>query len=148
VLYTGKEDFPAVKTLKLSELFKETGVCDKARLELEVTVYNINKGVNPAIEERSPTLGGYARLVAKARENEEAGMDRDEAVKEAVRFCKAIGILRDFLKKHGSEQREYVADGMELGRRFTGSLGGRHGERQRGGQKGNCQKRAVRGRFP
>jgi hypothetical protein len=66
VLYIGKENFPALKVLKLSELFKETGVCDKARLELEVTVYNINKGVNPAIEERSSTLGGYAGLVAKA----------------------------------------------------------------------------------
>ncbi|MDR1219318.1 MAG: Rpn family recombination-promoting nuclease/putative transposase [Treponema sp.] len=103
VLYTGKEDFPAVKTLKLSDLFRETGGHDKARLELEVPVYNINKGVNPAIEERSSTLGGYARLVAKARENEAAGMDKNEAVKGAVRFCKAKGILADFLKKHGSE---------------------------------------------
>jgi hypothetical protein len=103
VLYTGKEDFPAVKVLKLSDLFREAVGHDKAWLELEVTVYNINKGVNPLIEERSPTLGGYAGLVAKARENEDAGMDRDEAVKEAVRFCKARGILADFLKKHGSE---------------------------------------------
>ncbi|MDR1149978.1 MAG: hypothetical protein LBK66_15260 [Spirochaetaceae bacterium] len=82
MLYTGKEDFPAVKTLKLSDLFREAGVHDKARLELEVPVYNINKGVNPAIEERIPTLGGYAGLVAKARENEAAGMDRNEAVKD------------------------------------------------------------------
>ncbi|MDR1257095.1 MAG: Rpn family recombination-promoting nuclease/putative transposase [Spirochaetaceae bacterium] len=103
VLYTGKEDFPAVKTLKLSGLFREAVRRGKAQLELEVTVYNINKGVNPAIEERSPALRGYARLVAKARENEDAGMDRSEAVKEAVSFCKARGILADFLKTHGSE---------------------------------------------
>jgi hypothetical protein len=148
VLYNGQEDFPAVKVLKLSDLFKEARIYDKVELELEVTVYNINKGVNPAIEERSPTLDGYAGLVAKARENEDAGMDRNEAVKEAVRFCKAKGILADFLKKHGSEQRKYVTNGMELGRRLTscpgGSPGGWHGERQRR----NCQKRAVRGRFP
>jgi hypothetical protein len=103
VLYNGPEDFPAVKVLKLSDLFMEAGRHDKVQLELEVTIYNINKGVNPAIEERSPTLGGYAGLVAKARENEAAGMDRDEAVKESVRFCKARGILTDFLKEHGSE---------------------------------------------
>jgi hypothetical protein len=103
VLYMGKEDFPAVKTLKLSDLFREAVRRGKAQVELEVTVYNINKGVNPAIEERSPALGGYARLVAKARENEAAGMDKSEAVKGAVRFCKARGILADFLEKHGSE---------------------------------------------
>jgi hypothetical protein len=103
VLYNGKEDFPAVKTLKLSDLFKEAGSYDKVQLELEVTVYNINKGVNPGIEERSPTLNGYAGLVAKVRENEAAGMNRNEAVKGAVRFCKARGMLADFLKKHGSE---------------------------------------------
>jgi hypothetical protein len=152
VLYTGKEDFPAVKTLKLSDLFKETGEYDKVQLELEVTVYNINKGINPEIERRSPTLGGYAGLVAKARENESAGMNRSEAVKEAVSFCKSRGMLTDFLKRHGSEQRKYVTNGMEMERRFTSTLGGRHGERQRGRhggrQKRNCQERVVRGRFP
>jgi hypothetical protein len=29
-------------------------------------------------------------------------MYREEAVKEAVRFCKTKGILADFLEKHGS----------------------------------------------
>jgi hypothetical protein len=65
-------------------------------LELEVKVYNINKGMNPAMEERSPTLAGYAELVGRARKNEKCGMGRNEAVREAVRYCAANGILADF----------------------------------------------------
>jgi hypothetical protein len=103
VLYNGKEYFPAVKTLKLSDLFKEVKGCNDIALEVEVTVYNINKGVNPVIEERSPTLSGYAELVGKARENEAAGLDKNEAVKQAADFCIKHGILAGFLKEHISE---------------------------------------------
>ncbi|MDR0683859.1 MAG: hypothetical protein LBF83_01840 [Spirochaetaceae bacterium] len=115
VLYTGKEDFPASKVLRLSDLFKEIGWYDKIALEVEVTVYNINKGINPEIEARSPTLSGYAELVNNARGNEAAGLDRNKAVKLAVDFCIEHGILAGFLKEHGSEERKYVADRMELG---------------------------------
>jgi hypothetical protein len=89
--------------LKLSDLFKEIEGYDSIVLELEVTVYNINKGINPEIEGRSPTLSGYAELIEKARENEATGLERNEAVKQAVNFCVARGILAGFLKEHGSE---------------------------------------------
>jgi hypothetical protein len=104
VLYNGTEDFPAEDTLWLSDSLMRPEWCTgKAALELEVKIYNVNKGVNPGIEARCPTLKEYAELVDRARKNEKGGMDRNEAVKEAVGYCIARGILADFLRKHGSE---------------------------------------------
>jgi hypothetical protein len=104
VLYNGVEDLPAESAIFLSGNFlKPEGYKGKAALELEVKVYNVNKGMNPGIEGRSPTLAGYAELVDRARKNEKAGMGRNEAVSEAVRYCMANGILVNFLKEHGSE---------------------------------------------
>jgi hypothetical protein len=88
-------------------------------MKLKVKVYNINKDRNPKIENQSEPLRGYAELVAKARTNQDAGMGNGEAVQKAVKQCVKEGVLSDFLKEHGSEQREYVINGMELGRRFS-----------------------------
>ena len=135
VLYNGVDDFPAEYVLPLSGNFiKPEWYSGTAALELYVKIYNINKGVNPAIEERCPTLGGYAELVARARKNEKAwGMNRNEAVKEAVSYCVSKGILVDFLKEHGSEVESMLTaewdmtealkvskeDGWEKGREET-----------------------------
>lgn len=108
VLYNGKEDFPPIEVLKLSGLFKKIGWYDKIALEAEIIVYNINKGINPEIEARSPTLSGYAELIAKARNNEAAGLDKDTAVKQAVSFCIEHGILAGFLEEHGSEVKNML----------------------------------------
>jgi hypothetical protein len=103
VLYNGKENFPARTELKLSDMFKKIEGHERIALEVEVTVYNINKGINPEIEERSPTLSGYAELVGKVRENQAAGLGGDEAVRGAVNFCIERGIIAGFLKEHVSE---------------------------------------------
>jgi hypothetical protein len=54
VMYNGKEDYPEKMTVKLSDLYK---VKDgrASNLELIVTIYNVNKGHNPQILERSRT---------------------------------------------------------------------------------------------
>jgi hypothetical protein len=103
ILYNGKEELPAKMTLRLSDLFTEVPGYDKIQLELEVTVYNINKGKNPGIEGKSETLDGYMELMARIRGNEQGGLDTKNAVSEAVRYCKTNGILYDFLCKYGSE---------------------------------------------
>ena len=103
VLYNGKENLPPKEVLKLSDLFEKIEGVGSIALELEVTVYNINRGRNPEIEARSGTLRGYSELVSKARENGEAGLEKAEAVKQAVRYCLDNGILYDFLSENGTE---------------------------------------------
>jgi hypothetical protein len=145
VLYNGVEDLPAESVIFLSGNFlRPEGCTGEAALELEVKVYNINKGVNPVMEERSPTLAGYAELVDKARKNEKCGMSRNDAVREAVRYCSANGILPDFLKKHGSEVESMLTAEWDMNEALKVSKEeGREEGREEGWEKGieNAEKR-------
>jgi hypothetical protein len=80
----------------------ERGEERKACLDLTVQVYNINKGRNEALLQRSEHLAGYAEFVAKARENQRS-MPLDQAVTAAVRYCVNNRILAEFFEEHGSE---------------------------------------------
>jgi hypothetical protein len=72
-------------------------------MELVVKIYNINKGHNPKLLGKSITLENYSVLVDKIREYEQEGNLLDKAVSLAVKYCIDNNVLRDFLKKHGSE---------------------------------------------
>ncbi len=100
VLYNGKEEFPDFKELRLSDSYKSK---DGSRnLELVANVYNINKGRNAEIANRSPVLRGYSELVAEVNKNRET-MKLSDAVKAAVKSCIERGILVYFLERHASE---------------------------------------------
>ena len=101
VMYNGKDEYPEKVTLQLSDLFKVKD--GNNNLELTVTVYNVNKGRNEKILERSRTLDGYAKFIAKAREYTNGGFEPNEAVSRAVKDCIGDNILREFLEKHGGD---------------------------------------------
>ena len=108
VLYNGLAPFPDEQVVNLSDAFGQPdiqGLAEKERpaLELEVRVININQGRNESLLGQSKTLSEYSAFIAKAREFEEVSGDRNEAVAQAVRYCRENGILRDFLEKHGTE---------------------------------------------
>lgn len=67
-----------------------------------MTTYNINKGRNPEIARRSPTLYGYEIFIETVREYEK-DMPLKEAIKKAVRNCIDNNILKEFLIKHEPE---------------------------------------------
>ena len=106
VLYNGKADYPDHEVLKLSELFKDAanlkGTPFAVVLELIVHVYNINKGHNAALFEKSETLGGYSTFVDKAREYER-NLPRDEAMKSAIKYCLENNVLKPFFETHSTE---------------------------------------------
>jgi hypothetical protein len=107
VLYNGKEEIPEYVEMKLSDsFFHEDG---KKSLELVVKVYNINKGKNVAMANRSPVLNGYETFVAEVNENIQNGMSHKEAVPAVVKSCIRRGILVSFLKRHGSEAENMIA---------------------------------------
>ena len=103
VLYNGIEDAPDVQTLKLSDMFAKYGENNPIELELEVKVYNINKGRNPQIAQRSATLSGYEFFVQRVREYQKETKDLREAISRAINDCINRNILETFLKNHGSE---------------------------------------------
>ena len=112
VLYNGKEEFPDFKELKLSDAFK----CKREDylLELRVQVYNINKGRNAGIAERSPALNGYSELVAEVNKNSNTGMSREEAIKAAIKAFMSKNILLYFFEKHSYEVENMLLTGWNL----------------------------------
>ena len=100
VLYNGFEEYPDYKELKLSDSFEVKG--DSCNLELVAKVYNINKGRNVEIANRSPVLNGYEEFIAEFAENRKT-MHHHEAVRSAIKTCKKNNILLSFLEEHTSE---------------------------------------------
>jgi predicted transposase/invertase (TIGR01784 family) len=103
VLYNGPDEYPNESLMKLSDHFENTQNHDRIDLELQVRVYNINKGRNPKLEQQSRTLNDYATLIATVREYEQSGLALEEALKQAIYWCIRQGYLQDFLKLHSSE---------------------------------------------
>jgi predicted transposase/invertase (TIGR01784 family) len=108
VLYNGTDPFPDNEIYRLSDSFeslKELGLEEKdfLSLELVVRVININEGRNGAIAKRCKKLAEYSAFVAKARAFLKELGSREDAVKEAVKYCQTHGILRRFLKLHTAE---------------------------------------------
>ena len=108
VLYNGAAPYPAENRLTLSEMFENAeslGIAEHEfpALELSVKVLNINQGMNEGIIRKSKTLAEYSAFVAKVREFERQGMEREEAIKEAIRYCCNQDILKEFLEQHAAE---------------------------------------------
>jgi len=100
VLYNGKDEFPDFKEFRLSDAYKYKD--GNPNLELIAKVYNINKGRNTDIINKSPVLKGYSELVAEVNKNRET-MKLADAITAAVKSCMERGILVYFLKRHASE---------------------------------------------
>jgi ATP-dependent Lon protease len=100
VLYNGKDEFPDYKEMRLSDSFEiKNGTCF---LELVAKVYNINKGRNADIANRSPVLSGYEEFISEIKSNLNS-MNLAEAIRVAIKTCLSKNILVYFLKEHGSE---------------------------------------------
>ena len=107
VLYTGIAQFPEKKVYRLSDSFA-FAPCGDIPLELVVTAYNINKGYNEDLVKKNDILYGYVVFIATVRENERQGMNREKAVREAIRECIKLGYLVEYLSKHGSEVVNFI----------------------------------------
>lgn len=100
VFYNGKETVPERSEYRLSDLFEKT--VDNPELELIVTVYNINQGMNVELLESCRMLKEYMLFVTEVRENRKK-MEHKEAVEKAVNDCIARDILKNFLLKNKAE---------------------------------------------
>ena len=108
VLYNGTDPFPDQETYRLSgsfEKLRSLGLAENETpaLELVVKVVNINEGRNKKIAERCKKLAEYSAFISKARVFMKELGDREEAIKEAVKYCQKHGILKEFMEQHGTE---------------------------------------------
>lgn len=100
VFYNGSADMPERVEYRLSDLF-EKNVKDP-ELELRVTAYNINPGMNEELLEGCRLLKEYMLFVEKIRQKYEF-CGRKESVNRAVDECIKEGILADFLRQQRAE---------------------------------------------
>ncbi len=99
VLYIGDDMKADEDTLRLSALFKEKG----ADIELVCHVINITYKEHRKILENCRPLWEYSFFVHRIEENKKSGMTLDEAIREAITYCIAHGIMKEFLETHREE---------------------------------------------
>ena len=99
-LYNGTDTLSDFSEHRLSSAFEN--LSGEPKLELIVTVLNINEGHNALLMEHCQTLKEYSQYVAKVRKYA-AGMPLDQAVEYAVNECIKENILADFLRKNRAE---------------------------------------------
>ena len=103
VFYNGLESQEDCIIYRLSDQYERPSA--DPDLELRVTVLNINAGKNADLLSACKTLNEYAQFVEQIRLN--CGrMEISEAVDEAVKYCIAHDILKDFLTMHRAEVTE------------------------------------------
>jgi len=138
VFYNGLETMPERSEYRLSDLFSKP--MEKPELELIVTVYNINPGMNVQLLECCRVLKEYMLFVMKVRENRKR-MEFKEAINKAVDDCIEEGILKEFLWENKAEavavsiyefdeekyrkiiREESVAEGIEIGKEIGKEIG-------------------------
>ena len=106
VLYNGTAPYPDEQVLRLSDSFEKPGIPglpEKAALELEVKVLNINEGRNEAIARRCKKLAEYSAFVAKVRAFERELKDKEAAMKAAIKYCREHDILKELLEHNAAE---------------------------------------------
>ena len=99
VLYDGDKVEPVKKIMKLSDAFGG----DSSSLELIVTAYNINRGLNSPLLGKCPYLRDYSTLVGEVKDRLAQGLSRRDAIIRAVNFCLDKGIMGDYLVEHSEE---------------------------------------------
>ena len=103
VFYNGADEKPEKEILRLSDAFETNPDGNLGCLKLEVPVYNINKGMNKELFDKSGKLAQYAEFIAKVRELNKLYDNYTQAVREAANYCITNGILADFLREQGGK---------------------------------------------
>ena len=100
VFYNGNDMKEDRILLRLSDSFSKTP--EKACMELEALVLNINYGKNKELMEGCRPLMEYSYFVKKGKQYSEK-MERDRAINMAVDTCITENILKDILTKNRAE---------------------------------------------
>ena len=101
IIYTGKDERPAIEELHLSDAFYE-----KADINLTVKSYNLNKPLK--LKEESEILNGYANLIIKIKELKEEGRDHVSSIREAIEYCIENNYIKKYLKVKKKEVYEML----------------------------------------
>ena len=103
--YSDKND-PITKKIKLSDSFINSG---SDSVELAITAYNINPEVNQPLFANCRHLHDYGRLIDKIKEGIAGGLDNQSAISNAIEFCLANDVMKNYLEKNQEEVSNMLA---------------------------------------
>ena len=99
VFYDGDNKEPLEREIKFSDAFRGNA----GRLELIVTLYNINYELNQPLLEKCSYLNDYSRLVGKVKRGLKSGLTRRQAIVSAIEWCIKNNVMSDYLPKKKDE---------------------------------------------
>ena len=108
VLYDGDKNEPLQRKMRLSDAFNGD-YSDDSFVELVVTAFNINYGLQQPLLNKCNYLFDYSTLVGKVKEGIRLGLSRRDAISRAVKFCLDNGIMGNYLVEHAEEVFDMLA---------------------------------------
>ena len=99
VFYDGNTPEPLRRTMRLSDAFND----ENPALELAITSFNINAGLNQPLLQKCRELNDYSTLIGKVKQGLAAGLSRRAAIIAAVNWCIKNGVMTDYLSAKRKE---------------------------------------------
>ena len=106
VFYTGGKETSETTQMKLSDAYMEGE--GESRLELEVTFHNIAYESEKMLLRASRSLRDYSFFMNRIKMNIAGGMERVQAIREAMRYCMKHDVMKAFLQEHEKEVVDMV----------------------------------------
>jgi len=106
VFYTGSRDMPETYQMKLSDAYMNA--TEEINLELKVNFHNIAYDKEKTLLQKSRSLRDYSFFIDRIKGNMADGMKRAQAIREAMRYCEAHDIMKEFLQQHEGEVVDMV----------------------------------------
>jgi len=106
VFYTGSRDMPETYQMKLSDAYMNAA--EEINLELKVNFHNIAYDREKVLLQKSRSLRDYSFFIDRIKGNMADGMERSQAIREAMRYCEAHDIMKEFLQQHEGEVVDMV----------------------------------------
>ena len=100
VFYDGEKNEPLTKNIRLSDSF----YISRNRLELIVTSFNINFGLEQPLLKKCSYLNDYSTLVGRVKLGIKNKLSRRQAIIQAIDWC----IAHNFMKEYLTEKRNEV----------------------------------------
>ena len=99
VFYDGDKNEPLTKNIRLSDAFYSS----RHRLELIVTSFNINFGLEQPLLKKCSYLNDYSVLVGKVKQGLKNKLSRRQAIIQAIDWCINNDIMKDYLTEKRNE---------------------------------------------
>ena len=97
---------PETYQMKLSDAYMNA--TEEINLELKVNFHNIAYDKEKTLLQKSRSLRDYSFFIECIKGNMADGMERAQAIREAMRYCEEHDIMKEFLQQHEGEVVDMV----------------------------------------